>query len=158
MYNHLSRYLFLWINRALESLRVYPLTLSLGSFAICLIHFAHFKLITCDAQKQDPTLPHVYSTRRLFAKIFDTEVAIRMQNRPHSRSLNLASFPISHIGNRRFVDPRSRAGGEGEDRLISHPSLFLEIEIISIEVDRIHPNCPSIRTMGTVLRRRFVTD
>lgn len=50
---------------------------------------------------------------RLFAEVLDTEVAVRMQDRPHSRSLNLASLPISHIGNRRFVDPRSRAGEEG---------------------------------------------
>jgi len=125
MYNHLSQkciiiflvtYFFGLIARWNLSVFTHSpgSSLSLGSFAICLIHFAHFKLITCDAQKQDPTLPHVYATRRLFVEIFDTEVAIRMKNRPHSRSLNLASLPISHIGNRRFVDPRSRVGGRGE--------------------------------------------
>lgn len=54
----------------------------------------------------------VSHTRRLFAEVLDTETAIRAQDRPHSRSLNLVSLPISHIGNRRLADSRNRVTGE----------------------------------------------
>lgn len=101
-------------------------SLSLGSSAICLIHFAHFKLITCDAQKQGPTLPHVYSASRLSAEVLDTEIAIRMQDRPHSRSLNLVSLPISHIGN--WLFPWISGVGRGKKKRsagpFSHPSFL----------------------------------
>lgn len=132
--------------------RVYPLTRTpsrssrRGTSAIRLIHFAHFKLITCDAQKQGPTLPHVYSTRRLFAEVLDTEVAIRLHDRPHSRSLNLASLPISHIGNRCFAErAKSRGGGE-KNRLFRFRALFLWGR--GIAVDRVRPDYLSIRDDG----------
>lgn len=105
-------YLSLWINRFLQSRRIYllirafartslltPRTLPLIRIIRDLLKpIAHFKrLITCKAQKQDPTLPHVYSTGRLLVEVFDTKVTIRAQDRPHSRFLNLASLPISRI-------------------------------------------------------------
>lgn len=89
------------------------------------------------AQHFHMSTPHV----GLFAEeVLDTEVAIRMQDRPHSRSLNPASLPISHIGNRRLVDPRSRAGEGDEEkrRKIGRSDFaplspsFLEIEDTSV--------------------------
>jgi len=115
---------------------------SLRSSAICLIHFAHFKnLITCDTQKQGPTLPHVYFTHLLFAEVHNIEVAIRMQDRPHSHFFNLALHSILHIGNPSFVKSQNRTKKKkGSDFRTLRLSFFIEVVDISIVADRVYPD------------------
>lgn len=103
---------------------------------------AHFnRLITCKAQKQDPTLPHVYSTGRLLVEVFDTKVAIRAQDRPHSRFLNLASLPISRIviiaPLREF--PRRKREEKKSAASLLYPSIGFpgRSQVHSIAIDRV---------------------
>lgn len=122
-------------------------SLSLRWSAICLNpHRALKRSITCEAQKQDPTLPHVYSTGRLLVEVLDTtKVAIRAQGL-HSRSLNLASLPISRIViiTRRYS--RIRARWERRERKKRKESTALYIprlvfplgsQVYSIAIDRV---------------------